>query len=83
MLIDENWAIGDERIREFFRSQSDVTELDGTFRYGNCRITLTSLPNTQNGIFVCQRTGIRMEGPDEDVQIIHRRFFLRFLSAGG
>ena len=83
MLIDENWAIGEERIREFFQSQSDVTETEGIFCYGRCRITLTSLPSTQNGIFVCRRTGVRMEGPEEDVQIIHRRFFLRFLSAGG
>jgi hypothetical protein len=29
------------------------------------------------------RTQVIIEGTEDDVQIIHRRFFLRFLSAGG
>lgn len=83
MLIDENWAVGEERIRDFFCSQNDVTELEDGFRYASCRITVTPLSDAQTGIFTCPRTQIRMEGDEEDVQVIHRRFFLRFLSAGG
>ena len=82
MLLDENWAISTERIREFFRSQRDVTESEGIFFYKSCRITLTPLP-PQTGIFAVSRTEILMDGPDEEVREIHKRFFLRFLSAGG
>ena len=83
MLINENWAVSEKRIREFFRCQEDVTELENTFLFRSCRITLSALPNAQNGLFSCPRTQVRMEGLEEDVQMIHRRFFLRFLSAGG
>ena len=82
MLLDENWAISAERIREFFRSQRDVTESESIFFYKSCRITLTSLP-PQAGIFSVPRTQVRMDGPEDEVHEIHRRFFLRFLSAGG
>ena len=83
MLIEENWAIDAERIREFFRCQDDVIESQNDFYYGSCRITLTPLPTTQNSIFAVSRTRVQMDGPEDDLQIIHRRFFLRFLSAGG
>lgn len=83
MLLDENWAIGINRIREFFGSQNDVTGSGNEFYYKNCCITLISLPPSQSGIFSTARTQIRMDGPDADLQEIHHRFFLRFLSAGG
>ena len=83
MLLDENWAISSERIREFFRSQRDVTESKSIFFYKNCRITLTPLPPSQTGIFAISRTQILMDGPETEVREIHKRFFLRFLSAGG
>ena len=82
MLLNENWAVKADRIREFFRSQEDVTESEGIFFYKSCRIILTSLP-PQAGIFAVSRTKLQIDGPDEDAREIHHRFFLRFLSAGG
>ena len=83
MLICEDWASGEGRIREFFQTQSDVSAADPDFIYGNCRITLTALEDAKNGIFSFPRTRVRMEGPEEELRVIYRRFFLRFLSAGG
>ena len=83
MLLDENWAVSAKRVREFFRSQRDVTESESIFFYKSCRIALTPLPPSQTGILAISGTQILMDGPDEEVREIHNRFFLRFLSAGG
>ena len=83
MHRDENWAVDAERIRAFFRSQADVREQEGVFLFGSCRITL--LPQTGSAMnkWALARTRILFDGDDQDVRDIHRRFFLRFLSAGG
>ena len=83
MVLDENWGIPLDRMEEFFSGQPDVTAWEGTFLFGNCRITLTALSGHRLGPWEMPLTRIQMEGPDEDVQTIHRRFYLRFLSAGG
>ena len=83
MRRDENWAIEPGRICAFFRRQEDVREEDGRFIFASCSITL--IPRTGNAMHKWQipRTQIIFEGNDADVEAIHRRFFLRFLSAGG
>ena len=83
MIKDENWGIPLVRIRDFFSAQPDVTEDGEDFLFGHCRITLTPSTGHFLGPWEMPRTQIRMEGPEEDVRIIHRRFYLRFLSAGG
>ena len=83
MRRDENWAIEIGRIRAFFRQQADVQEEDGRFIFGGCAITL--IPRSGNAMNKWQfpRTQIIFEGNEDDVEAIHHRFFLRFLSAGG
>ena len=83
MRRDENWAVEVGRIRAFFRQQADVHEEDGRFISGSCIITL--IPRTESAMNKWQlpRTQIIFEGSEDDVEAIHRRFFLRFLSAGG
>ena len=83
MRKDENWAIGSARICAFFREQSDVREEDGRFIFGGCTITLVPLCGSAMGKWEIPRTRIIFEGEDGDTETIHRRFFLRFLSAGG
>ena len=83
MVLDENWGIPLNRIAGFFSGEPDVTNCDGVFLFGHCRITLTVLPGHRLGPWEMPLTRVRMEGPDADVQTIHRRFYLRFLSAGG
>ena len=83
MVLDENWGISIDRIREFFSAQPDVTTEGEDFHFGHCRIILIPITGHFLGPWEMPRTQIRMEGPEEDVQTIHRRFYLRFLSAGG
>ena len=83
MVIEENWAISVERFREFLVQQPDVSEAEGIFYFGACRITLKPIQGTLLGKWDLPRTGLCIEGPEEELKIIHRRIFLRFLSAGG
>ena len=82
MTINENWAVSSERIAEFFDEQTDVLFCGGVYKYSDCTITLT--PVTGNtGTIPVLRTQVCFEGPEEQVTAIYKRFFLRFLSAGG
>lgn len=83
MVIDEDWGISPERIADFFRSQEDVSSDGESFSYGQCRITLTPLEGRIMERWPIRRTAVHMDGPEEEVKLIHRRFFLHFLSAGG
>jgi hypothetical protein len=83
MRRDENWAIDISRIRAFFREQTDVYEENGNFCFGNCSIILIPQIGSAMDKWVLPRTRIIFEGEDDAVAAIHRRFFLRFLSAGG
>lgn len=83
MLIDENWAVAITRIEAFFVEQPDVSSHINGYRYGDCTITLIPIEPQNDAPFALPRTRIIIEGPDDEVRVIHRRFFLRFLSAGG
>jgi hypothetical protein len=83
MRKDENWAVDISRIREFFREQADVHEENGCFIFGECIITLISQTGNAFEKWKIPRTQIIFEGNQADLENIHRRFFLRFLSAGG
>ncbi len=49
MRYSEEWAVGAERIAEFFRSQADVEESEDCFVCGTCTISLTALPSRPLG----------------------------------
>ena len=83
MVKEENWAADIRRIRAFFREQPDVTEEQDSFRFRDCRISLTEWKTKDERMWATNRTVIRMEGSNENVEMIYHRFFLRFLSAGG
>ena len=83
MRTDENWAVAPERIAAFFREQPDVHADGDGFHYRSCAITLESIPGKSMGKWAIPRTRVIMDGDDADVRKIPRRFFLRFLSAGG
>ena len=83
MIREENWAVPVERIRDFFRSQPDVVEWNGAFYWRTCRICTGAVEHRLLGSLRIPRTLVEMTGEAEDVEEIHRRFFLRFLSAGG
>ena len=83
MNRDEIWGIPLHRARGFFAGQPDVAEGPENFVFRSCRITLTRLPDRPMGSWTLPRTRVVMEGLEEDVAAIHRRFFMAFLSAGG
>ena len=83
MRLNENWAIDPDRIRRFFSEQSDVIETGNGFQFRQCQITLHPCEGTLLGKWPQKRTLLIMDGPEEDTAQIYRRFFLRFLSAGG
>ena len=83
MRREENWAVETGRIRAFFREQADVHEEDGRFCFGDCSVTLIPQCGRAMDKWFLPRTQIIFEGKDDAVAAIHRRFFLRFLSAGG
>ena len=83
MILEEDWGICPERIRQFFLTQPDVAERPDGFQYGDCHIRLTPTEKLLLDKWPQTRTIIHMEGPENDTQQIYQRFFLQFLSAGG
>ena len=83
VVIDENWGIPMERIRQFFARQPDAVQTENGFCCGDCRVTLTPLPGHTVGPWPMPRTRVQIEGTEEAAKALHRKFFLRFLSAGG
>ena len=82
MTLNENWAVNIERIDVFLNEQTDVFSHNGIYKYKDCIITLT--PDTGNiGAITVDRTQVCFDGPEDQVKEIYKRFFLRFLSAGG
>jgi len=82
MIINENWAVSTTRIETFFKEQKNILCCDDGYRYGECVIKLT--PSTGNiGTITVDRTQVCFEGPEEELKEIYKKFFLRFLSAGG
>ena len=84
MIIQETWSISPERIREFLESQEGIQQcgLNG-FLFGQCKIEVTILPDGRMGSICIPRTQVVFEGEKEETEVIHGRFVLRFLSAGG
>ena len=83
MDYNETWGIEYSRAAAFFDGQTDVLcEAEGRYRYGEAEITLTRLPDKQLGSLHFARTELAIRG-GADADEVHRRFYLRFLSAGG
>lgn len=83
MVKEENWAIAPERVRAFFAEQPDAEAADDSFQISGCRVILTPVSGVLLGKWAMPRTLIRFEGDERAVEAVYRRFFLRFLSAGG
>ncbi len=79
--VRENWAVSIDRVREFFLAQEDVLPLDRGYAYKGCVIQV--LAQKSSGPLAMERTQLYFSGEAEDLEEIRRRFFLRFLSAGG
>lgn len=83
MNYDEIWGIAFPRVSGYFSEQSDVKkENDCLFHYKEARIELEALPDKHMGSMRIPHTRVLISG-EEDADALHRRFYLRFLSAGG
>ena len=83
MVMEENWGISEARMAEFLSRQPDVTPAQDGFVFLDCRILLTALSHNALGKWPIPRTRVVITGSEDDAREIHRRLFLRFLSAGG
>ena len=83
MVKEETWSVSLDRARKFFLAQEDVAECADGFAYGSCRIRVTELEPRDLGIWAAPRVKICLEGREEDVRAIYRRFLIQFLSTGG
>lgn len=83
MNYDEIWGIAFPRVSEYFSAQDDVEKTDdGSFRYGTAVVEPEALPDKHMGSMVIAQTRVRITG-GADADDLHRRFYMRFLSAGG
>ena len=83
MIIEENWAIEPARVRAFFAEQPDAVEIPEGFCVGGCTVTLSETEGSLLGKWAIRRSCVRFEGEEAVVKEVYRKFFLRFLSAGG
>ena len=84
MRICEIWGITPERIREYLLEEEKLY-MTGPDRYTNGTVTvsLNALPPRVLGSFAFPQTQLVFEGGDRETESFHRRFVLRFISAGG
>ena len=84
MEYRETWGIALSRIADFFSAQEDSQSGDGRhFLVGGAAVTLTALPENMLARYALPRTEVVISGSEEAAGEVHRRFFMRFLSAGG
>ncbi len=84
MRICEIWGITPERIREYLREEEALTMTEpDCYSDGHITISLNVLPPRILGSFSFPQTKVEFEGSDKETERLHRRFVLRFISAGG
>ena len=83
MVIEENWGISIERMADYLSGQPEILRVQDGFVFRDCQILLTALSHNALGKWPIPRTRVVITGSEDDAREIHRRLFLRFLSAGG
>ena len=84
MRICEIWGITPERIREYLLEEEKLYMTEpGRYTDGSVMISLNTLPPRVLGAFAFPQTQVMFEGSDKETERLHRRFVLRFISAGG
>ena len=74
MVIEFQTGIDPGRLEEWF-----ATAPMGS----SCHVTLERLSPAIHGSVTLPRSWLRMEGDEEELQELHHRFVMRFVSAGG
>ena len=81
MLFPQTWCFPCEQAVAYFKEQPDVEQCGpGRFRFGDCDIEVTALPDEVIDNLVLPRTKVVFLGEGEDMKLIRRRFVSRFIS---
>lgn len=84
MVIQEIWSIPLKRIADYLFEQEGFRRVDEAhYLYAGGEIRITVLENCFFGPIEVSRTQVTFCGEDEITKSVHRRFVLKFLSAGG
>ena len=84
MRICEIWGITPERIREYLLEEEKLYMTEsGRYTNGSVTVSLNAMPPRVLGAFAFPQTQLVFEGGDSEAESFHRRFVLRFISAGG
>ena len=84
MKYDETWAVDITRIERFFLSMENAEKTAGDLiRCCKCSVKLTALSGHAVGPVEVPRTRVEITGEEAAAKELYRRFFLRFISAGG
>ena len=84
MRICEIWGITPDRIRKYLLEEEmlNMTEPD-RYSNGSVTVSLNAMPPRVLGAFAFPQTQVMFEGGDKETEVLHHRFVLRFISAGG
>ena len=84
MRICEIWGITPDRIRKYLLEEEmlNMTEPD-RYSNGSVTVSLNAMPPRVLGALAFPQTQGMFEGGDRETESLHRRFVLRFISAGG
>ena len=83
MVLEENWAVDPDRVRDFFASLDGCVPTAEGFSLDGCTVALTEASGSLLGRWPMRRTILRLEGEESAVKAVYHLFFLAFLSAGG
>lgn len=84
MRICEIWGITPERIREYLLEEEKLYMTEpGRYTNGSVTVSLNAMLPRVLGSCAFPQTQLVFEGGDRETESFHRRFVLRFISAGG
>ena len=84
MVIDEEWRVKTERIEEFFEGLPGTVKCGpGFYKNGSCEIRTSALTEHRIGTLSIPNTRVQISGDDTETELIYKKFFHTFISAGG
>lgn len=83
-MVDELWTVSIDEAKAFIEQQGGIIKTAyAVYLYGGCRIELYEAEDHILGGMHFPRVRIKLSGDEADAGEFHRRFVLRFMSAGG
>lgn len=83
-MIDELWTVSIDEAKAFIEQQPGIIKKAcAVYLYGGCRIELYEAEDHILGGMHFPRVCLKLSGDEKDADEFHRRFVLRFMSAGG